>query len=240
MIEYPRTLQNAIELDIVNHHLAVNDLLSADGVVERYQSAQHEAETVLTALERKGLIAKSEKDSFRILGKSASTVNSVFQYSEEMDLKPTSEVRDLNVVPADPKDAAVLGVAVGTPVFKQMRTRFINGEVVANQCNTIPYDVCPGLSQVDLSQRSFQVTLEQDFHAIIGRIEERFFLDAATAEDAQTLNIPPKSTILDARRLSYSCTNFVIVSAELHIRIDRYHYVKALWPQAAYLLHLEN
>ena len=239
-IEYPRSLQRRFETDIVEQVLAVGQVVSAESIGERYDASLADVTRIIGASLRKGLLAKADDRRFRVLGKPPAAVESVFQHGMKNNLNPTSNVRALEVHPATNSDAAILGIEPGELVYRQLRTRLINGEVVANQCNTIPYDVCPGLGKIDLSQRSFQVTLHDDFHAVIARIEERFVLDAASAEDATVLGIRQNSMVLDARRLSYSRTDRVLVSAELHIRTDRYHYVSALWPQAAALLALPS
>jgi GntR family transcriptional regulator len=233
---FPDTLQQSIELEIATGVLAKGQSIHITELQRRYQAASGDLMRVLNAAVRKGLIALSSGGLVTILGKSHSDIKSVFQHTAESGLSPRSIVRSVEVVPAYLEAAGKLNLSPGEPVFRQTRTRLVNDEVIANQNNYIPIEVCPGLESVDLSHTSFQKILEGRFNAVVASIAEDFFLAPGSEEDLQTLGLPAGSQVLVVQRLSLSPAQQPLVWADIHIRSDRYYYVKELWPKAATLL----
>ncbi|MCE1252223.1 MAG: UTRA domain-containing protein [Anaerolineae bacterium] len=239
MINYsfPKQLQVCFEHDIVEGTFAKGTQVNLTNLQQRYpQEAAADLNTVLQSAYRKGLLDKRSEDRFEILGERQAEIISVFQHAAKSGFSPKSIVRAVEVVPASAAVALKLHLPEGEPVFCQTRTRLVNDEVIANQNNYIPIEVCPGLETVDLTHTSFQTTLEQVFHAVVAHIEEHFEIRPANDEDATILGLQPGSDILIVQRLSLSHTRMPLVWADIHVRSDRYFYVKELWPEAASLL----
>jgi hypothetical protein len=233
---YPQELQRSFETDIVSGALVAGQSFSVSDLQSRYRADQTDLTRVLFAAHRKGLIEKGAADAYGIRGKREPTVQSVFQYAAKSGLSPKSIVRAVEVVPASVPVARKLKLAKGEPVFRQTRTRVMNGEIIANQNNYIPIEVCPGLETVDLTRISFQETLEGQFHAVVAQIEEHFEILPACEEDRHVLDLEAGANVLVVQRLSVSSNELPLVWADIHIRTDRYHYVRQLWPDAAHLL----
>jgi hypothetical protein len=234
--DFPRELQQSLETDIVGGALARGQWFSFADLQTRYHADQTDLSRVLFAAFRKGLIEKGAADAVGILGKGRSTIKSVFQHAARSGLSAKSIVRAVQVVPASALVARELGLVEGDSVFRQIRTRLVNGEIIANQNNYIPVEVCPGLETVDLTHVSFQETLEGRFHAVIAKIEEHFEIRPGSAQDVHVLGLQAGANVLVVQRLSLSSNQLPLVWADIHIRADRYHYVKELWPEAAALL----
>ena len=235
-INFPDELQKQFEQAVVSGELVKGQIIHLDALAKDFETTQSAMNRVLNAEHRKGLVKRENDSQFLVLGIAQPSIDSVFQHTAKSGLSPTSNVRAVDVVPAAEAVAAQLKVNVGDPVYRQIRTRNVKDDAVANQCNYIPVEVCPGLEKVDLFRTSFQVTLEQKFLAIISHIEEKFALIPATEEDVQILSIPSNAQILNVQRLSLSINKEPLVWADIHIRTDRYPYVSQLWPQAAKLL----
>jgi len=233
---FPVDLQKKFERDVVSGAILPGQSFDVSAFQNRYQSDVGDAVTVLKSAYRKGLVSSQPDGSYAIRGKSQTSVKSVFQYAAASGLSPKSVVRALKVIPADEAVAKYLHVEIRQPVFCQTRTRLVNDEVVANQNNYIPIEVCPMLEDVDLTRRSFQVTLNEDFNTVITEIKEDYEIAAATGEDAAILDLGDGEDVLVVRRLSLTVTSLPVVWADIHIRKDRFHYVEKLWPQAALLL----
>lgn len=233
---YPDKLQQSVEADIASGVLAVGQALDVSGLCGRYGTDGAEIDRVLGAAHRKGLVDKDSTGAYRVKGAFKAAIQSVFQHAAKSGLSPKSVVRAVEVVPASADVSRKLDVALGEPVFLQVRTRLVNGEVIANQNNYIPIEVCPGLETVDLSRTSFQETLEGRFHAVVAEIEEHFELRPGNAEDREILGLEAGANVLVVQRLSLSSNRRPLVWADIHVRTDRYHYVKQLWPRAAALL----
>jgi GntR family transcriptional regulator len=233
---YPRELQQSFETDIASGVLAGGRRFRLSDLQARYGADPMDLSKVLSAAFRKGLIDEGSAGAFGIRGKSRPEIQSVFQHATRSGLSPTSIMRAVEVVPASVWVAQILQLAQENSVFRQVRTRLVNGEVIANQTNYIPIEVCPGLETVDLAHASFQEILEGRFHAMVARVEEHFEIRPACEQDLQILDLEAGASVLVVQRLSLSSNLLPLVWADIHIRIDRYHYVKELWPQATELL----
>jgi GntR family transcriptional regulator len=241
MVQYrfPQTLQRSFEADIVSGALATGQSFSVSVLQTRYQASRSDLTKVLSSAIRKGLVAAEAADGFVIRGKSPAAIQSVFQHAAKSGLSPKSIVRAVKVVPASARVAQKLKLAQDDPVFRQVRTRVVNGEVIANQNNYIPIDVCPGLETVDLTRTSFQETLEGQFHAVVAQVEEHFEIRPGCEQDLDVLALEAGAMVLVVERLSLSSNRLPLVWADIHIRTDRYHYVRELWPEAAELLPVQ-
>jgi GntR family transcriptional regulator len=235
-VEFPAELQQRVEQAIVAGELAPGQVWAPDGLAERYQAPAGEMAQVLRAAWRKGLAAEAEGGTFRILGLPTTEFASVFTHTAASGWKPRSEVRRVEVEPASPLVADKLQVEAGSPVYRYVRTRWVNEEALANQTNYMPLEVCPGLERDDVRRHSFQKLLEQKYHAVLVEMEEEYHLLSATGSDREILGLPAGATVLVVDRIARGATGWPLVWAEIRIRPDRFDYVAALWPQAAELL----
>lgn len=233
---YPQSLQQSFETDIASGALAPGQWLRLSDLQVRYGADPVDVSCVLSAASRKALIEPGSEGMFRIRTRTRPEIQSVFQHAARSGLSPTSIVRAVEVVPASAQVAQILQLAPELSVFRQVRTRMVNGEVIANQTNYIPIEVCPGLETVDLAHASFQEVLEGRFHAVVARVDETFEIRPGCEQDLVILDLQAGADVLVVQRLSLSANQFPLVWADIHIRTDRYHYVKELWPQAAELL----
>lgn len=233
---FPGELQRAFESDVLTGVFPGKKCFTLPEFLDFYKTDLQDSSIVLASAYRKGLISSGKGNTYAVLGKDQPAIESVFQHADKSGLSPKSLVRAVEVILADAFVATQLKIEVGQPVYRQTRTRLINEELVANQNNYIPMEVCPGLETIDLTRKSFQVTLEGRFNAVIAEIDERFELVPATDEDRVILGLSNEASVLAVRRLSLSRTRMPLVWADIHVRIDRYHYVEKLWPKAAALL----
>jgi GntR family transcriptional regulator len=234
-IHFPVELQQQIEAAILEGKLMKGQIVTVDELATVWAVPPDEMRQVLMAEDRKGLVQARPED-FEILGIVGPTLDSLFQHTSKAGMKPASDVRAAVIVPCTPEAAAKIAVQPGDPVYRLERTRIVNGEVLANQINYIPFEICPGLEHDDLSQYSFQKLLEGKYHTVIPEIEEDVRLAPASESDLAILGLPPGSEVIIVERLSFGATHRPVVWAGIHIRTDRYHYVEQLWPSAARLL----
>jgi GntR family transcriptional regulator len=231
-------LQRRFEQAIVEGVYTRGERLGAVDLADRFEVALDRIAAVLDAALRKGLVERVPVggDAYRVLGLVESRFSSVFTHTNESGLRPRSEVRLVEVEPAANIVAEKLEVTVGAPVYRYVRTRYVDEEALANQTNYIPYEVCPGLEGDDVSHYSFQKLLEGKYHAVLTGMEEAFNIAPANDEDQQILGLPAEASVLLIERIVRSATGWPLVWASIRIRPDRYQYVAALWPKAAALL----
>ncbi len=233
--DFPVDLQRRFEADIVNDRIPRGFKAGVEPFAARYDASPEDMRRILHACHRKGLLEPAG-DEFVVLGLLAPQVESLFQHTSRAGLSPTSQVRQVVIEPASEDAARRLDVPAGSPVYRLERTRVVNGEVVANQVNFIPFEVCPGLESDDMTHYSFQMLLEGKYHAVVARVHEEVAFRAADEADRKVLGLAEDSPVLIVQRLSLSRTERPLVWADIHIRPDRYRYVASLWPQAARLL----
>ena len=161
---------------------------------------------VLHSAHRKGLVDYCSNGTFKVRAQAKPGIESVFQHTARIGFKPTTIVRNVEVIKADTEVAHYLQIEIGEPIYLQVRSRLVDGQMLANQHNYLPIEVCPNLESKDLSHRSFQETLEQDYHAVVSEVEESYHLLNANQEDRDILNLGENDEVLVVQRLSLSAT----------------------------------
>lgn len=235
---FPRELQRRFEQAVVDGTYTPGATLDPAALAAALGAAAEQVALVLRSAERKGLVepAGDGGEVYQLRGLIRPQLSSVFTHTARAGLKPRSEVRAVGIEPATAQAAARLRLEPGSPVYRFVRTRWVDDLALANQTNYMPYEVCAGLEEDDVSRQSFQRLLEDKYHAVSTAMEEQFELLPASDEDRAILDLPAGAQVLRIERIALGATGWPLVWADLHVRPDRYDYVAALWPQAAALL----
>jgi GntR family transcriptional regulator len=234
-IDFPRDLQREFESEVAGGAFEIGTIWNVDALCERYGASDTDMRRVLVSAHRKGLV-EAEAGWFRILGLAERGVGSVHAHTQKRGLKPTSEVRVVRVEPAADVVAERLAIGVGAPVCRFERTRRVGESPLANQINYLPFDVCPGLEGENVSQRSFQGLLEEEYHVVLTGAEEDLGIVPATEQDREVLGLSLGASVLEISRLAWGATEKPVVWAILHVDPNQYHDVAELWPTAVHLL----
>ncbi len=234
-ISFPSQLALRFEQAIVDGKYLKGRKVDCLELAIDFSASAEEMDRVLLAEHRKGLVRKLDC-GYEIAGLIEPSFDSLFQHTARSGLTPSSAVRAVIVEPATPLVAQKLALRQGAPVYRMDRTRNVNDEPVANQVNYLPYEICPGLEDEDISHHSFQKLLEHKYHTVMADLREEIQMEPATAEDCRVLSLPAGACVLVVDRLTFSATQFPLVWARVSIRPDRYNYVATLWPQAAQAL----
>jgi GntR family transcriptional regulator len=232
-VDFPRNLQRQFEQAIMNNAYTARKIFTCDELASAFDVSANDMLAVLNAAHRKGLVVAQDGGLFKILGLTIPPRDSVFSHTQKLGFKPTSAVRAVTIESASPVVAQILGLSAGVPVYRFVRTRNVNGEALANQTNYIPYEICPGLEQDDVSRYSFQKLLEEKYLTYTASFKEDFSVEPADEQDQDILSLPPDSSIWLVQRLAFSATGFPVVWSNIRIRPDRWQYVAQLWPSAA-------
>jgi GntR family transcriptional regulator len=232
-VDFPRNLQHRFEQAILNNAFTAPCVFTCAELASRFDVSANDMLIVLAAAHRKGLVVEQDGGLFRILGLTVPPQDSVFSHTQKLGFKPNSQVREVSIKPASSVVAQTLRLSAGEPVYHFVRTRNVNGETLANQTNYIPYEICPGLEQDDVSRYSFQKLLEEKYLTYTATFKEDFSVEPANKQDQKILSLPPDASIWLVRRLALSATGFPVVWSNIRIRPDRWQYVTQLWPSAA-------
>jgi GntR family transcriptional regulator len=127
-----------------------------------------------------------------------------YQDMVERGLKPVTKVLHQNVIPAPENVAHFLNIEPGTSVIDIERLRFIDNEPIHLVTTYIPYEVCPSLASVDLTNRSLYEYLEKEGNVFIAK--GRRYIEAVLANDneADLLCIERGAPLLMLDSISFS------------------------------------
>lgn len=127
----------------------------------------------------------------------------VLSFSDQMRRAartPSSRLVERSVAPATAEDAQRLGVRAGDSVIAVRRVRLADGEPIALERALFGEACAPAILAADLERDSLHSTLVAD-----GRVPTsgrgRITAEAATAEDAELLDVPAGEPLLVERRL---------------------------------------
>lgn len=117
--------------------------------------------------------------------------------------RPRSDVLKQEKVPVSPKVAAYLNLTPGDPVIQIDRVRYVNHEPIVFVTTYLPYQICPELLNVDLTEQSLYAYLENE-HGLFITSGKRF-LEAVAANqlEADLLKIDQGSPLLLLNSVSY-------------------------------------
>lgn len=234
--KYSFEIQQKFEIDLINKEYEENKVFDPAFLISQFEISGVHSEKILSCAFRKGLLIRDSAGKFVRNIPSEPKITSVFQYAEKSGLRPTSIVRSVDLISASELVSKKLDLDPGIPIYVQKRSRLINESVVANQYNYIPFCITPDLHSLDLRQHSFQVILENKYHAVVHSIREEYKLANPTEEDQQILGLERGEEIVLVQRLSLSATDQPLVWADIHINPKHFHLVESLWPEAASLL----
>lgn len=163
----------------------------------------------LLELELEGLINRRKgKGTFISLPKISEglvqKLTGFYQDMVERGLNPVTRVLHQNVVPASEKVARFLGIQSGDQVIDILRLRFINDEPIQMVTTYIPFELCPALATVDLTNRSLYEFLEKECGIFIAKGQRYLEAVLANETEAGLLGIERGAPLLMLDSISFS------------------------------------
>src|SRR5512135_3653373 len=176
---------------------------------ERYQVSRTVVRQALRELEYEGVITRQKgKGTFISLPKISEglvqKLTGFYQDMIERGLKPGTKVLHQNVSPASEKVARFLDLATGTQVIDIQRLRYINDEPIQLVTTYIPFELCPSLATVDLTNRSLYEFIEKECGIFIEKGNRYIEAVVANEYEASLLGIERGSPLLMLDSVSYS------------------------------------
>ncbi len=176
---------------------------------EHYQISRTVVRQALRELEYEGVISRQKgKGTFISLPKISEglvqKLTGFYQDMVERGLKPGTKVLHQDVIPANEKIARFLNINPGEKVIDIQRLRFINDEPIQCVTTFIPFEICPALATVDLTDRSLYEFLESECGIVI--VKGHRYIEAVLANeyDAALLGIERGAPLLMLESVSYS------------------------------------
>jgi GntR family transcriptional regulator len=181
---------------------------SEKSLCEHYQVSRTVVRQALRELEHEGAIRRKKgKGTFisppKISEGLVQKLTGFYQDMVERGLKPGTQVLHQNVVPATEKVAGYLNVTPGEQVIDIQRLRSVNEEPIQIVTTYIPYEMCPSLATVDLTDCSLYEFLETEYGIII--VKGQRYIEAVLANDieAELLGIERRAPLLMLDSVSY-------------------------------------
>jgi GntR family transcriptional regulator len=176
---------------------------------EHYQISRTVVRQALRELEYAGVITRQKgKGTFvsppKISEGLAQKLTGFYQDMVERGLKPHSKVLLQKVSPASEKIARYLGIEPGEKVVEIQRLRYADNEPIQLDTTYIPYEICPAVANVDLTDRSLYKFLEQDCNIFITRGERNFEAVLANEHEAALLGIERGAALLMLDSVSFT------------------------------------
>jgi GntR family transcriptional regulator len=142
-----------------------------------------------------------------------------------LGMKAGSRVLKSGTVPAPDRIAALLGLEASAPVFHLRRLRLADGLPLAIEDIHLPARRFPGIDKLNFAGLSLYETIRERYGVRLGRADEILEARSATKQDAELLDIKPRSPLLLISRTLWSVEGVAVESAHSIYRGDRYRAV---------------
>jgi GntR family transcriptional regulator len=202
-------------MDILKEKVQKKDWVAGDQIpgeqdlCEMYRVSRTVVRQALRELELEGVISRRKgKGTFisspKINEGLVQKLTGFYQDMVERGLKPVTKVLHQSVSPASEKVARFLNIQPGDKVIDIQRLRYISEEPILLVTTYIPFEVCPDLEKVDLSNRSLYEYLEKECGVFIAK--GRRYIEAVLANDseAELLGVESGAPLMMLDSISFS------------------------------------
>ena len=206
--------------------LAPGDPLPSDAeLCERFGVSRMTARNAMQRLVQEGIVLRIPgRGTFVAEQPVHRQAGSLISFSDEMrrrGRRPTSRLIRRGLRAARPAEARSLDLAGGAQVTELVRLRLADDEPIAIEASAFGPELDPVLAAADLEQGSLFDTLVSAGHVpTAGRAS--LVARAASAEDAEHLDIPASSPLLVERRLIFDQAGRPLELTESRYAADRY------------------
>ena len=148
-------------------------------------------EEVLFRIPGKGTYVSEPK----IVAKSLSYAG-IREQLEQMGYEVSTKLLDFNSKKGTKEMCELFDVSQDSLFHVVRRLRYIKGEPLSLHTSYIPSNLCPGLEKLDLVSDQLCTVLSKEYGLVHKHTQETLESVAATKEEAEILNIPPRHPLL--------------------------------------------
>jgi GntR family transcriptional regulator len=147
----------------------------------------------------------------------------------QMGYEPQTINCQIDIVEPTRDLSSRLHLGLGQHVVRIQRLRYASGEPMCLMTNYLPEGLLPDLTEQGLIDDSLHVTL-LEHHLIPVRAADKVEARAATSWEAEQLQVPVGSPLLQVTRVSYDAAGLALSVAVVSSRADRYSYTVEIAP----------
>ncbi len=219
-------IQRGIEIGIATNQIRPGDMIAGEmELANTYGVSRVTVRSALRELVTEGLLYRIQgKGTFvsqPIIQRDEPHVTSFYYEMVESGRKPTA-IFTTDVISPSVEICRLLQIDYSEKVIITKRTRFVDQEPIVYQVNTTRYSLVPGLALEDLSNQSFQYTLEMKYGLRIVEVREELSSEIPDEEIAKALELSKGTPILRDTRILYGFNQLIIGVSQAFFRGDRY------------------
>lgn len=165
------------------------------------------ARRAIDELVRAGLLTREVGRGTFIAQPEVSMPLQLTSFTEDMrarGYRPTSQVLDLRMIPADEHVAEIFGTQVGADILLLARLRLADGSPMVIERSHLRADAFPDLATYDFSSESLYRVLLEDYGIRFEAGEQVIRAGIVRDDDAEILSIPHNAPVLELVRTSVS------------------------------------
>ena len=221
-------LKEALRKQIVSGALKPHERLLSERELEKsYNISRMTARQALSKLEAAGYIYRRQgKGSFVAEPKIRQGLLQLSSFTEDMQqrgLSPGARVLSVELVSPSADLIQRFQAEASEQFVRIQRIRLADGEPMALEFSSLRYKFCPGIEELDFTDRSIYETLRERYNIYLGCADQTIEVKSASEYETQVLNVKRGTPMWQMERLTYlEDKRTVIEYVQSTYRGDRY------------------
>lgn len=182
-------------------------LLSERELGESYNISRMTARQALSKLEVAGYIYRRQgKGSFVAEPKIRQGLLRLSSFTEDMrqrGLSPGARVLSVELISTNADLIRRFQAEANEQFVKIQRIRLADGEPMALEFSSLRHKFCPGIEELDFTDRSIYETLRERYNIYLGCADQTIEVKSASEYEAQVLNVKQGAPMWQMERLTY-------------------------------------
>ena len=221
-------LKEALREQIVSGVLKPHERVLSERELEKsYNISRMTARQALSKLEAAGYIYRRQgKGSFVAEPKIRQGLLQLSSFTEDMQqrgLSPGARVLSVELVSPSADLIQRFQAEASEQFVRIQRIRLADGEPMALEFSSLRYKFCPGIEELDFTDRSIYETLRERYNIYLGCADQTIEVKSASEYETQVLNVKRGTPMWQMERLTYlEDKRTVIEYVQSTYRGDRY------------------
>lgn len=214
----------------IENGLEPNTMLPSERELsDTYGLSRTTVRLALQELEKIGYIYRQHgKGTFvSKLSDQATNLSGSYSFTEQMKAigkEPKTKILEFEVIEATKYFAEQMNLHLGEKIIKIKRLRLADEMPMMLERSYLPYKKFLMLKREDLEHKPLYDIFFEDYNEIIKLAEEEFYASIANGKDADFLDIPESSPVLNLIRTTYNDRNEIIEFTLSIARADQFRY----------------